>query len=373
MTLGLAPSLEEYLTKDVAAFLEQKLGPKPLGKSPRELLVAEFKPAAKWSDEEIAHAAALQQRLNQFTIKDKGVLAQLTSEYFRYRAEQFGVEGTSLLLTDGVDLWAEVAVTIGSLHSAGDSATLTRHKVQQNVARLHSLVDDATAEAEERLTLLLNARLAEEITRLETEMQATLAAERDQMTAAADAAQRDATDARRERDELEKKVRALEQQLKKVEYDQQKARRGHEQDLAELPRLRAENEQLTGQLRWLRADNAALKQKAETTAEQLQAAELQLLDIQTRPTLPTPEVPMPSTPLPPSRKAIPAPLADLSFVVFLKSRGHTASFEGGSVRQRLKKAEYDQLDAEWKAAIPDEAAALAQLRAVVQPLLVEVA
>ena len=82
---------------------------------------------------------------------------------------------------------------------------------------------------------------------------------------------------------------------------------------------------------------------------------------------------MPKTALLPSRKAIPAPLADLSFLAFLKSRGHPASFEGGSVRHQLKKAEYEQLDAEWRAAIPDEAAALAQLRAVVQPLLAEVA
>lgn len=364
-----APSLDDYLVKDVAAFLATRVGPELLGKPAKDLLIEKLNYDGTLPPEEQAAIAALQQEFDRFTAKDMGVLAFLTNEYFQYRDQEFGVRGTSVLLRDGLAAWKTVATLIGTWHRSGGAIGPTRHMVKQNVARLHAVIDEATAASEEVVLALVNANIALEVERLEGLMQETIAAEREQMTAAADSAQREATALRRERDALQTEVKRLDQQLKKLEYDTQKAARQRSDDQTALPALQAEVEHLQGQVRWLTAERQAEAQQHAARVRELE----RLLDEATAPVIspapihspaPTPlEAPMTSpAPLKPA-------LAAQSFVVFLRSKGHHAQTDHGCVIHKLSKAEYQRLDAEWRKAIPDEAAALAQLRAVVHPIL----
>ncbi|RJF74989.1 hypothetical protein D3875_03045 [Deinococcus cavernae] len=184
---------------------------------------------------------------------------------------------------------------------------------------------------------------------------------------AADAAQQDATAARRERDQFEAEAKALRQQMNKLEYDTARRVRKVEGDLAGLPALTQQRDELQSRVNWLTAELSSKErgwQRRETELlARVKALELEVLEVKTRPEVAPAPAPKPA------RAPLPVALAQHSWVLWLRSKGHAATLDGLQVRHDLKAGEVDALQAQWRTDIPDAEAALAQLRAVIVPLL----
>lgn len=207
-------------------------------------------------------------------------------------------------------------------------------------------------------------RLAQEERLAVEQERAALQLDVQNLAHAADAAQADATAARRERDQFEAEAKKLRQQLNKLEYDTGKQVRKVEGDLAGLPALTRQRDELQSRVNWLTAELGSKErgwQRREASLfARIEALELEVLEVKTRP-----ESPAPSPKLAP----LPVALAQHSWVLWLRAHGHPAHLQGLDVHHSLQASEVDALTARWRQDIPDPQAAMAQLRAVIVPLL----
>jgi hypothetical protein len=144
--------------------------------------------------------ALLQGKFNSFNFKDMGVMAKAASSFLRPLREEMLTRPASALLWEGVNLWYGMAIEVGRIYDPQVSQGLNQKRVDAAYGRLEGVLEEAERDTEARLTSYLNDALAVEVVRLHGLMEATLSSERDQMTAAADAAQLEATEARRQLD-----------------------------------------------------------------------------------------------------------------------------------------------------------------------------
>ncbi|MBZ9715356.1 hypothetical protein [Deinococcus multiflagellatus] len=287
--------------------------------------------------------AALQRKFDTFSMRDKGVLAQLASELLReLRPDMYERAGGVLVLL-GIDLYCELLVQVGILHQAGDSLHLTRQRVEKEVHLLRSRIIDAEDRAMSMLLQMVNEQVAAEATRLEGLMEETLAEERELMSGAAERAQADATAERRRADQLQA---LLDQRGAQAATEEAKLRAtlSRERD-ATVARERAWNEER----RRLQADLKNAQALVGHLNQELEARDQAVL----------------VTPAPaPQRVTLASHLEAHSLRAYLLAQGHGA----GTVSHQTLHLEAGIPDVAvqaWRAAYPTPAAQVAQLRQAV--------
>lgn len=182
-------------------FLAHKKASAPLGRPVQEVvaqgMTVPVPPGVK--EEHVEEAIALARKLQNMPMRDKGVLAQLASQFTREYFKEFGQGATGLLLEVAIDAYVELMCQIGSIHVVGQSEVMTARKLTHQApafARMFLAIEQRIGGL---MAQLVNDQLGEELVRLD----GLLNGERELMSGAAERAQADATAERRRADALQ--------------------------------------------------------------------------------------------------------------------------------------------------------------------------
>lgn len=339
-----------------------RLNPAPLPTSLAELPIA----SDDWrlSDRQLA------------TLKPRDILTA-NNESLRVLLE--GIEDARAL-TDGREMGAPLMMTalrllmyaserfaaIGLVDTRANIEAVVRAKLDEVLRQLWKAMLHSVSENAER-----------EFAELEGRLRAELSEEREQATAGVDAAQAEASQARRElereraawqveKDHLLAQIKHGEQQLGKLRYDTDKRTQRLEADARDVPRLQGLVGDLDRQVFALKEEKRALCTEFAAREDELLAE----LDALTHPSGPAP---LPPTPISQEESAMTqtaslnAHLAAMSLAVFLRGQGLNVCSEGARVMGE-ESPRRTGLEAEWASAYPTDAARLAHLREVAAPL-----
>ena len=182
-------------------FLAHKKASAPLGRPVQEVvaqgMTVPVPPGVK--EEHVEEAIALARKLQNMSLRDKGILAQLASQFTREYFKEFGQGATGLLLEVAIDAYVELMCQIGSIHVVGQSEVMTARKLTHQApafARMFLAIEQRIGSL---MAQLVNDQLGEELVRLD----GLLNGERELMSGAAERAQADATAERRRADALQ--------------------------------------------------------------------------------------------------------------------------------------------------------------------------
>lgn len=182
-------------------FLAHKKASAPLGRPVQEVvaqgLTVPVPPGVK--EEHVEEAIALARKLQNMSMRDKGILAQLASQFTREYFKEFGQGATGLLLEVAIDAYVELMCQIGLIHVVGQSEVMTARKLTHQApafARMFLAIEQRIGSL---MAQLVNDQLGEELVRLD----GLLNGERELMSGAAERAQADATAERRRADALQ--------------------------------------------------------------------------------------------------------------------------------------------------------------------------
>ncbi|MXV20800.1 hypothetical protein [Deinococcus xianganensis] len=182
-------------------FLAHKKASAPLGRPVQEVvaqgMTVPVPPGVK--EEHVEEAIALARKLQNMSMRDKGILAQLASQFTREYFKEFGQGATGLLLEVAIDAYVELMCQIGSIHVVGQSEVMTARKLTHQApafARMFLAIEQRIGSL---MAQLVNDQLGEELVRLD----GLLNDERELMSGAAERAQADATAERRRADALQ--------------------------------------------------------------------------------------------------------------------------------------------------------------------------
>ncbi len=341
------------LTAGVQDFLKKRGERALLGKPATEALAVAVRVPAHWTEEQRAAVEETMARFDRYSMEDKGTISVAVLQFLNARRERLEDTPGGRLLLDGISLWSELATEAGMAYDRNLSAKVNKARAQAAFRRWDELLEHAEQRAGARIVQLINDQLVLELERLEAAVEATLAGERELMTAAFDEAQKDATAARRDlaaaqatatRDKqaLEARVAQLEQTLARERSATVNREREH----------RNEVHQLRQDLKNAQVVIGALNRECEQLSAQAGAA-------------PAPEI-LPPAPAP---EALPGALAQHSWVLFLRSCGIPAELRGLDVHHAAPLSDVDRLSKEWRREIPTVQAAREQIRAALLPVL----
>lgn len=321
-------------------FLAHKKASAPLGRPVQEVvaqgLTVPVPPGVK--EEHVEEAIALARKLQTMPMRDKGILAQLASQFVAEYFKEHGQGATGLLLDVAINAYVELMCQVGLIHTVGNSEAMTQRRLVNQYPEFVQMFQGVEQKLGSLMAQLVNDQLGEELVRLD----GLLNTEREMMGGAAERAQADVTAERRRADALQ------------VLLDQAKAQAAARE--AELQRTLASERAatVTRERRWNedRRQLEADKAEAQRLVAQLNA-ELQQRDAAQGLTDLQESVTLAST------------LEALSLRRFLVDQGLAATAQGADVTcpAGISAAVVEA----WRALFPNPAAQRAQLRAAVIP------
>lgn len=351
MTASPRTLIEQAITSTLAA----KGITAPLGRPVAELLPRGFSaPAAPRpaADEQLA---ALQQKVHAMTLQEVGAVTRLTSQYFGARHDADQQDALAQLLYYGIEAFIDTAAEVARLYNRNLSSSAQKRLLQANLGKLDEVVDRYRTRLEDRALGVVNGELGQEIERLEGEYRSALAEATEQATRGLDQAQAEATEQRRLLDaasaQLARERAAHAAEVQRLTVLLEGERRAHvERERAarnELHQLRQDLANQRGTVAHLNAECARLEER---------------LGEATRPALSlVPEV----LTMPTHNPA----LANLSLAAYLREQDFHTTVDGNTGRLQTHGDIPEALEREWAVKYPDDASRLAQLRALLRPLL----
>ncbi|NTX99255.1 hypothetical protein [Deinococcus sp. JMULE3] len=182
-------------------FLAHKKASAPLGRSVQEVvaqgMTVPVPPGVK--EEHVEAAIALAHKLQSMPMRDKGVLAQLASQFTAEYFKKHGQGATGLLLEVAIDAYVELMCQVGLVHTVGHSEEITRRRLVGRLPAFVTMFQGVERRIGSLMAQLVNDQLGEELVRLD----GLLNDERELMSGAAERAQADATAERRRADALQ--------------------------------------------------------------------------------------------------------------------------------------------------------------------------